>query len=181
MDTLPWYRQPWPWFLLALPAAAVIGGIATTVLAVRSNDGVVAADYYKRGLAINEELSRRERAVALGVAVELEAQGLHPGDTVRMRVRGDQPLPAEATLLVRLVHPGRAGADRTALLARSGVSADNRSASYSGAWADSAADGGSVPARVAWSLVVESAAWRVDGGAEAAEGGALRAAVRAAR
>jgi hypothetical protein len=180
MDTVPWYRQGWPWFLLALPAAAVIGGIATTVLAVRSNDGVVAADYYKRGLAINEELSRRERAVALGVAVEFGAEGLRPGDAVRMHVRAEQPLPPEATLQVRLVHPGRSGADRTALLARIGASADGRSATYSGAWADAGAGGG-VPARVAWLLVVESAAWRIDGGADAAEGGALRAAVRAAR
>ena len=25
----PWYREPWPWFLMSLPAVAVIAGITT--------------------------------------------------------------------------------------------------------------------------------------------------------
>ena len=61
-DATPWYRQGWPWFLISFPAAAVVGGIVTTVLAVRSADGVVATDYYRRGVEINEELARMQRA-----------------------------------------------------------------------------------------------------------------------
>ena len=37
----PWYREPWPWFLMSLPAVAVIAGITTVWLAVRSSDGLV--------------------------------------------------------------------------------------------------------------------------------------------
>lgn len=58
MDVQPWYRQPWPWFLIALPAIAVVGCIATMILAIRTNDAVVA-DYYQRGLDINKELAHR--------------------------------------------------------------------------------------------------------------------------
>jgi len=54
-DAVPWYRQPWPWFLIALPAAAVIGSIVTVVLAIVSADGVVP-DYYERGLRAKQTL-----------------------------------------------------------------------------------------------------------------------------
>ena len=59
----PWYRQRWPWFLIALPASAVIGSAITAVLAVRTFDGPVAADYYKQGLAINHAGTARWAAL----------------------------------------------------------------------------------------------------------------------
>jgi hypothetical protein len=51
----PWYRQLWPWLLMAPPIAAVLGGIATVVLAVVSFDGMVADQAYPRPLTIREE------------------------------------------------------------------------------------------------------------------------------
>ena len=33
-DTLPWYRQFWPWFIIALPATAVVASLATVWIAV---------------------------------------------------------------------------------------------------------------------------------------------------
>jgi uncharacterized protein len=50
----PWYREPWPWILMAGPAAVVVAGAVTMVLAVATNDPLVAEDYYRRGI----ELSR---------------------------------------------------------------------------------------------------------------------------
>jgi len=41
-DTVPWYRQFWPWFLIAVPAAAVIAGIITIILAVRTAEPVLS-------------------------------------------------------------------------------------------------------------------------------------------
>ena len=38
----PWYREPWPWILMAGPAVVVGAGIATTVIAVRTADPMVA-------------------------------------------------------------------------------------------------------------------------------------------
>ena len=61
----PWYREPWPWILMAPPAAAVIAGAATVWIAVGSADGLVADDYYKRGLAINQVLALNNGAWAL--------------------------------------------------------------------------------------------------------------------
>ena len=35
--TQPWYRQFWPWFIIALPCAAVVGSIATAIIALAGN------------------------------------------------------------------------------------------------------------------------------------------------
>lgn len=68
--TLPWYRQAWPWFLISLPASAVIGGIITIILATQSPNALVSDDYYKEGLAINQVKQR------LRNAAEMNLQGL---------------------------------------------------------------------------------------------------------
>jgi hypothetical protein len=38
---LPWYRQFWPWFLIALPASAVIASLYSLYLAVTHPDPVI--------------------------------------------------------------------------------------------------------------------------------------------
>jgi hypothetical protein len=35
---LSWYRQFWPWFLIALPLAAVVGGLLTIFIAAKNPD-----------------------------------------------------------------------------------------------------------------------------------------------
>lgn len=40
--TRPWYREPMVWLVLALPAAAVIGSLATVLISLRA-DGADAA------------------------------------------------------------------------------------------------------------------------------------------
>ena len=107
----PWHREPWPWILMAGPAAVVVAGTLTAWLAVTTADGLVADDYYKRGLAINQELRRDEVAAERGVAVVLEVRGgiLR----ARLAIQGEAP-PA---LFARLVHPTRAGEDQRLRLA----------------------------------------------------------------
>jgi hypothetical protein len=164
--TAPWYRQRWPWLLMVPPLAAVIGGAITIVLAVRSNDGMVAADYYKRGLAINAELSRSRRAAELGLAAEVRTGGEAAGDSVDVRLTSAGPgVPPEAALRVRLVHPGRSGADRSATLGRVAADAEGRSAEYRGAWGEAT----ELHAPVAWRVVIEGRDWRLDGGIAAGE------------
>jgi len=111
---IPWYRQGWPWFLIALPATAVIGGIITAILAARGFDGPVVADYYKQGLAINEEVARAQLARELAISAAVEIAGFTDGDRVRVVLEAERALPPEAALRLRLAHPGRP------LLVRSG-------------------------------------------------------------
>lgn len=108
----PWYREPWPWLLMAAPVAAVVMGVVMVVLATRSNDGLVADDYYKRGLTINQTLDRVERARALGLRADA---AFNPDRTqVRVVMAGM----AESGLVLRFVHPTRAGLDQAVELSR---------------------------------------------------------------
>ena len=168
-DNTPWYRQGWPWFLISLPAIAVIGGAVTFYLAARSFDGPVTQDYYKQGLAINVEITRAARAAELGVSAEVMLEGLSAGDRVRVTVHAAQPLPPEAALQLRLAHPGRRDADRAATLARAAIADDQRSATYVGEWSGDAAAKPAHP--VAWQAVLETREWRVDDGFSTAGAG----------
>jgi len=47
---IPWYRQFWPWFLIALPASAVIAGMYTLYLAVTHPDPLVIEKHEYRQL-----------------------------------------------------------------------------------------------------------------------------------
>ena len=112
----PWYREPWPWLLMAGPATVVVAGIATAVLAFRSSDGVVADDYYKQGLAINRVLERGARARLLGVTATAGFDNL--ANTVNILVASHAP--ALPRLKLTLVHPTRPGVDQAIVLTHSG-------------------------------------------------------------
>jgi len=107
----PWYREPWPWLLMAGPLTAVIAGFVTLWLAIESDDGLVADDYYKQGLAINEVLHRDQLAARLGY----EATLLFSFDQQRLRVtmHSDRDAALPGALRLRIVHPTRPGADQT--------------------------------------------------------------------
>lgn len=49
---VPWYRQFWPWFLLALPAAAFVAGSITLAIALRHADQEISEPFTKHGLII---------------------------------------------------------------------------------------------------------------------------------
>ena len=110
----PWYREPWPWLLMAGPAIVVVAGIYTMVLAIRSDDGLVAEDYYKRGLAINQVLAREQLARTRNIAGQMD----FAANRVRLTMSADNVLPP--TLRLRVVHPTRAGEDRELLLVSQG-------------------------------------------------------------
>ena len=99
----PWYKEPWPWILMSGPAAVIVAGAATTWIAFASADGLVAEDYYKKGLAVNVVLAREQAAERLGIAAEIERSG----ETLRVRLRGASP----DALFVRFVNATRASMD----------------------------------------------------------------------
>ena len=113
--TKPWYREPWPWFLMSLPATAVIAGIATVWIAARSADGLVVGDYYKAGLAINQTLARDEAARTLGLSATLAGDG----KTLTLTLDGRLAAYPD-TLSLTLAHPTRQGEDQTLTLGHTG-------------------------------------------------------------
>lgn len=44
MDIKPWYREPWPWVAIGIPAAAVIMGLTTLYLALANPDYLVVEE-----------------------------------------------------------------------------------------------------------------------------------------
>ena len=107
----PWYHDPWPWLLMAGPACVIVAGAVTVWLAIASSDGLVADDYYKRGLAINRELLRDRAASDLGISADIVASG----GVLRVRLRGRAEPDA---LFAQFVHATRAGRDQRVRLPR---------------------------------------------------------------
>ena len=69
--TTHWYKEPWAWFVFILPFTAVVAGIATYFIANDEPDPLVVGDYYKKGKAINLELSKAKLAQKLGMKFTL--------------------------------------------------------------------------------------------------------------
>ncbi len=59
-----WYREPYVWLLIAIPACAVVAGFVTLALAIATDDGLVVDDYYWQGKQINRVLCSWYRAGA---------------------------------------------------------------------------------------------------------------------
>ena len=65
MKPTPWYKNFWPWFLISFPLAAIIGCAGLIYMAIGNGPDMVVDDYYKKGKAINLELSKFNKAKAL--------------------------------------------------------------------------------------------------------------------
>lgn len=112
--TLPWYREPLVWMLIAIPALSVVSGTAMLILALNSRDGLVADDYYRRGMEINLELDRDRAAQHRGVSAVLD---IDAGKNIALTLH-QPPEQSPAQLELRLLHATRAGFDRVLLLPR---------------------------------------------------------------
>lgn len=113
VSTSPWYRNRWPWILMAGPAAVLVAGAVTTWIAVASSDGLVADDYYRQGLAINKVLAREEAARAQGISATL---AIHER-VLRVTLTGQAP----EALFAHLSHATRSGYDQRLRLAPAGA------------------------------------------------------------
>lgn len=144
-DTMPWYRQFWPWFLIALPGSVVVISFHLMYTAYKHSDDLVVDQYYKVGLAINRQLERKERAQELGLAAHFTITD----DQVTARLEG--PVAAD-TLELTFSHPMEADRDFSIPLQRVGPNIYN----------------GQLTAAVAerWHWILSDGAseeWRLDG------------------
>jgi len=115
LQSKPWYREPWPWFLISLPASAVAAGLVTVWIAATSADGLVVGDYYKAGLAINQTLARDDAARALALTATVKSEN----GVLALALGGRmQAYPEQLTLT--LAHPPRQGMDQILTLDHTG-------------------------------------------------------------
>ncbi|MFZ2854276.1 MAG: FixH family protein [Rhodocyclaceae bacterium] len=136
-----WYREPWPWILMAGPATVVVAGVITAYLAVISNDGLVEDDYYKQGLAVNQSMARDQKAGALGMQAEVVRGG--DGTLLRIFLRASEGVALPASLHLKLTHPTRSGIDQKLVLLPDGAGfyAGKLDAPLSGRWHVALEDG----------------------------------------
>lgn len=118
LDSKPWYRQTWPWLLMAGPLAVAVAGVITIWLAVKTSDGLVEDDYYKQGLGVNQRIQRDRQAAALGLAADV----MLGGDTrlLRVMVTAQPGVVMPPSLDLKITHPTRPGADQQVTLTQGG-------------------------------------------------------------
>jgi hypothetical protein len=151
-DTKPWYKQFWPWLLIALPGSVVIAGFTTLYIANIHSDDLVADDYYKNGLAINRVLEKNAKAQALGIKAKLHFSKVAEIWQVVVELTGSQP---NSGLSLSLSHPLEADQDFSVPLLQSEPDVYR-------AYLPS-------PVAAHWHWIIESegsAPWRLDGSTE---------------
>ena len=156
--SLPWYRQRWPWLLIAGPLVAVIAGVITLGLAIRTNDSLVNDDYYKRGKEINVELGRDKEASKLGISAQILVSDNHQQARVLLSSQNAAP---PKTVKLTFLHPTLANQDFSAELTR------GNDGFYSGAV--------QLAPSTHWHVRLEGAdnTWRIQGEWQTDEGNAI--------
>jgi hypothetical protein len=131
-DNLPWYKQAWPWILISGPAVVVVAGFITLWLAITSWDGLVADDYYKQGLTVNQRLHRDQQAGNLGLRADLMRADLN----VRLLLSAEGNAGLPEAISIKLAHPTRAGLDQMVKMVSEGQGfySGKLAADVSGRW-----------------------------------------------
>ena len=107
----PWYRQFWPWFLIALPASAVIAGLYTVWLAMQSTDSLVAPPGEGMEIVTERRNAAERQARLLGLDASITIEPESGAVNVRMAGSGATEWPPSLTLLFS--HPTNGQLDRT--------------------------------------------------------------------
>ena len=112
---LPWYRQFWPWFLMALPASAVVAGITTVIIATSNRDNLVIDNYYKEGLAINRTLTQQQLASTMNLRATVTL--MNESGKLQLQLSGSQPV-ENPVLKLTIAHATLAERDQVVFLNR---------------------------------------------------------------
>ncbi len=109
-DTKPWYRQFWPWFIIALPASAVVAGLTTLWISMQTTDSLVLVPEEGVKTEADRQVAAARLASELGLAGIVDIDKSTGVVTVVMR-RGDRQ-DAPVTLEFEMSHPAFADRDR---------------------------------------------------------------------
>ena len=107
LDTTPWFKQFWPWFLISIPFITICYCALMIYMAITTENSLVSDNYYKDGLAINQSLSMDKRAKELSLSAELKA---FESARVSLKLNGDLT-DTPSFLTLKLLHPTIDGRD----------------------------------------------------------------------
>ena len=115
-DTVPWYRQFWPWFVFALPAFAVVAGLFTLWLALQGGDSLVFTSSDGMNVITERNLKAESAASTLGLSAIIDVNS--ETGAVLATMQSNQGVDPGSSLLLQLRHPTMANRDRSIELAR---------------------------------------------------------------
>lgn len=113
-DTEPWYRQFWPWFIIALPASAVVASLYTVSLALRSQDSLVTAA--PDGMDVIAERHRQAEARAAELGLEAALFVDVDSGAIRLTIDGNEDVALPPAVELLFSHPTDVRRDRRATL-----------------------------------------------------------------
>lgn len=108
----PWYKQLWPWILMAGPIFVVLASVSMFFVAKQNMTDLVSDDYYKDGKHIAIELQRDEEAVKR----HIQAQVLISPDMDKAKVFVSGDFDSKQPLHLQLMHPAKKAEDQTVTL-----------------------------------------------------------------
>ena len=154
LDTKPWYRQFWPWFIIALPASAVVASLYTVSLAVRTTDSLVVSSEDGMDVVASRHLAAERFATVHGVRATLTFD-LQSG-AIRAALTADKAVEWPKTLQLLFSHPAFAHRDQHITMTAAMPDSDGGPV-WSGHFVD-------VPDGRWYVVLADGDAWRLSGG-----------------
>ncbi len=115
-DTLPWYRQFWPWFIMALPASAVVAGLFTLWIALQTGDSLVMRSDDGVSTATERIIAAERLAAQYGLLATVTIESETNAVSVSMGARDGTDIADTLELFMR--HPTMASRDVPIILHR---------------------------------------------------------------
>jgi hypothetical protein len=115
-DTQPWYRQFWPWFIIAIPASSVVAGLTTVWISMQTSDSLVIDSIDGVQIVAERRLNAEQLASELDLVALLDID-LDAG-ALQVAMRRDHFESAPTSLELELSHPTLAERDQLATLHR---------------------------------------------------------------
>ncbi len=105
LDTEPWFKQGWPWALIAIPVLTIIAGVTTFIIANDTEDTLVQDDYYKKGLAINSRLERFALAQSMSIIAQVDIDISSSLISIKLESDKSHQTQVSEELSINFIHP----------------------------------------------------------------------------
>jgi len=115
-DTQPWYRQFWPWFIIALPAASVVAGLTTVWISLQTTDSLVVKSDDGMQIVAARRVNAEQLATELNLAALID---VNPDTGAVLATLRSGALPSTPDVLeLEFSHPAFAERDQILTLHR---------------------------------------------------------------
>ncbi len=116
MVVKPWYKQVWPWVLIAIPVLSTLKAVQAVIVMNRASPDLVVDDYYAEGKTINMNLEKYREAATRN----LNGQLLVAANKAVVEFKNNKLTDSE--LILEFVHSTKKSKDFTVTATRSGES-----------------------------------------------------------